>query len=463
MTSVSGLEVRRAAFFILLEQSATGGFLKDLFGPGLRGLRDDDAALARALCFGVVRLQRLLDHNLDMHAPRGIKGSKLRMALRIGAYQILFLSGVPAFAAVNTTVELVKREVGRAESGFANAVLKAVARDGLRVPPGQDVRSLAVRHSHPDWLVRRWVKELKPLALEAALRRNNEEAPLWVRANPRRIRPAELPARLAPEGVRLAPHDRLPLFFRLEEGAGAALRSRAFADGLFSFQDPVSAWVVSLLAWRPGLSWFDACAAPGGKSALALESALLSPSGSEPAAESSAGGARAENGETARLVCGDVSVARLRRLDDVRDRLGHEGLVPVCLDAARAPFRAGTFDRILVDAPCSNLGVLRRRPEARWNWTPEKITALAGRQRALLDGAAELLKPGGRLVYATCSAEAEETVGIVRAFLAAHPDFKVVPAEGIVPPALCRGGFLRVWPGETDYDGFFAAALVKME
>lgn len=451
MSNVTGYEARRAAWLILLEQEATGAFLKDLFPAGLRDLREDDASLARAICFGVLRSRRLLDFNLDAQAPRGIKGAKLRMALRVGAHQLLFLSGIPAFAAVNTAVELVKTEVGRAESGFANALLKAVARDGLRDPVGNDFKTLAVRHSHPEWLVRRWGRELKPPALVAALRRNNEEAPLWVRANPRRGRPGDLPLRLRDDGVVLEAHAGLPLFFRVASGAPAALRSRAFAEGLFSFQDPVSAWVVSLLAWRPGLTFLDACSAPGGKSALALERAWQDEGESAPEAS------------RARLVCGDASVARLRRLDDARARLGHEGLMPVSLDLARPPFRGGAFDRVLVDAPCSNLGVLRRRPEARWNWTPEKITALAARQRALLEGAAEVVKPGGRLVYATCSAEGEETVEVVRAFLAARPDFKIAPAGDLVPASLCREGFLRVWPGETDYDGFFAAALVKTE
>lgn len=447
MSNVTGYEARHAAWRILLEQEATGAFLKDLFTAGLRDLREDDAALARAICFGVLRTRRLLDFNLDAHAPRGIKGTKLRMALRVGAFQVLFLSSVPAFAAVNTAVELVKSEVGRAGSGFANAVLKAVARDGLREPAGNDFKSLAVRYSHPEWMVRRWGRELKPRALEAALKRNNEEAPSWVRANPRRGRPADLPARLKDEGIELEPHGELPLFFRVVGGAGTALRSRAFAEGRFSFQDPVSAWVVGLLAWRPGLSFLDACSAPGGKSALALESAWFNGEGAAP---------------DTRLVCGDASVARLRRLDDARVRLGHAELMPVCLDLARPPFRAASFDRVLVDAPCSNLGVLRRRPEARWNWTPEKITALAARQRALLEGAAAVVKPGGRLVYATCSAEGEETVEVVRAFLAAHPEFKIAPADGLVPSPLCREGFLRVWPGETDYDGFFAAAITRI-
>jgi 16S rRNA (cytosine967-C5)-methyltransferase len=454
MSPVSGIESRRAAWSVLLEQEATGAFLKDLFPAGLRDLREDDAGLARAICFGVLRHRRLLDYNLDAHAPRGIKGAKARMLLRIGAYQLLHLSGVPDFAAVNTAVEIAKHDIGRPESGFINAVLKAVARDGLRLPPGNDFKSLAVRHSHPEWLVRRWGKVLKTGALEAALRRNNEEAPQWVRANPRRadpaLFPAGLPEALRADGVVLEAHPDAAPYFRIVEGTGAAIRSAAFAEGKFSFQDPVAFWVVSLLDWHPGLSLFDACSAPGGKAALALERAV----------------SRGERVEGARIVCGDASLARLRRIGDARGRLGHTELLPVCLDVAHPPFgapvpRAG-FDRILIDAPCSNLGVLRRRPEARWNWTPEKITALAGRQRGILEGAAALLKPGGRLVYATCSAEAEETVDVVGAFLAAHPEFRLEDAGGTVPGALCRDGCLRVWPGETDYDGFFAAALTRL-
>jgi 16S rRNA (cytosine967-C5)-methyltransferase len=446
MLEVTGIDSRLAAYHILREQEQTGAFFKDLFPLGLAALREDDAALARAICFGVLRTRRLLDYNLDAHAPRGIKGGALRALLRVGAYQILFLSGVPAFAAVNTTVELVKREIGRPESGFANAVLKAVARDGLREPPGNDFKSLAIRHSHPDWLVRRWGRALKPLALEAALRRNNEEAPLWVRANPRRGAPVDLPTRLADDGVTLEAHAETPLFFRVADGAGRALRSDAFREGVFSFQDPVSWWVVSLLEWHPGLSLLDACSAPGGKAALALEQALV----------------RGEDIRAARIVCGDASATRLRRIEDARARLGHAGLMPVCLDVSRPALRTASFDRVLVDAPCSNLGVLRRRPEARYSASQEKVVEIATRQRTLLEGAAALVKPGGRLVYATCSAEGEETVDVVRAFLAAHPDFALAPADGTVPAALCRDGFLHVWPGETGYDGFFAAALQRV-
>ncbi|HEX2612245.1 MAG TPA: transcription antitermination factor NusB [Fibrobacteria bacterium] len=442
-----GVETRLIAWQLLLEQEAEGAFLKDLFPSRLAGMRDDDAALARTICLGVIRRKRLLDHNLEQHARRGIRDPRLRMLLRVGAQQMLFLTGIPAFAAVNTAVEIAKSEFGKPEAGFVNAVLKSVARDGLLEPTGNDFASLAVRHSHPEALVRRWGRALKPVALEAALRRNNEEAPLWIRVNPRRADADMLVAALGEEGIRLEPHPDAPLFFRVAEGAGEALRSRAFAEGRFSVQDPVAHWVISLLDWSPGLSLLDACSAPGGKAALALE--LAAHDAREGADISSA-----------RIVCGDASFRRLRRIADARVRLGHLELEPVTMDLARPPFGAAVrFDRILLDAPCSNLGVLRRRPEARWSWTTEKIASLASRQAELLESASALLKRGGRLVYATCSAEAEETVDVVSGFLAKHPEFRAVDAGSLVPGELCREGFLRVWPGETEYDGFFAAAL----
>jgi 16S rRNA (cytosine967-C5)-methyltransferase len=441
---VSGIESRHQAYRILREQETTGAFLKDLFVAHLGVFPANDSDLIRTICLGVIRNRRLLDYNLDAHAARGIKNAKLRLLLRIGAYQILFLSGVPDFASVNTMVEVAKKEFGKTEAGFANALLKAVAKAGRLAPPGNDLKSLSIRYSHPDWLVKRWHKALKPQVLEAALQRNNEEAPLWVRVNPRRATVEQVTASLRHEGVTLEPHPETPRFLRVADGAGKVLRSAAFAAGEVSFQDPVSLWVVSLLDWHAGLSLLDACSAPGGKSALALELAAV----------------RGEAVESARIVCGDLSASRLGRMRDTRERLGHAGLMPVAADAAHSPFRTA-FDRVLVDAPCSNLGVLRRRPEARWHWTPEKTAALAVRQKALLENASALLKPGGRLVYATCSAESEETMDVIREFLARHPEFALAEPGEAVPAALQKQKCLWVYPGETEYDGFFAAALVK--
>ena len=442
-----GTASRNAAWRILLEQESSGVFLKDLFASRLKGFSREDADLIRTICLGITRWKRLIDYNLGLQAQNGIRDPELRMLMRVGTYQILFLTGIPAFAAVNTAVEIVKREFGKSEAGFTNAVLKALSRHGLRRHPGHDRKALAINKSHPDWLVERWSRALTPEALEAALSRNNEEAPLWIRINPRKTDVSTLTERLRNEGVELDPVE-LPsqpaLFQRVQEGANQALRSSAFMEGKFAFQDPVAYWVAALLDWHPGLRVLDACAAPGGKSALLLELAA----------------SRGEDVANTRIVSGDLFFSRLRRIRDARERLGHQELMPVCADLQATPFRKA-FDRILIDAPCSNLGVLRRRPEARWNLTAERISALAEKQKELLEKSAALLAPGGRLVYAVCSSESEETIEVVEDFLARHPEFQLADAGESVPAELRKRGCLWVYPGESEYDGFFAAVLVR--
>ncbi len=442
-----------------MEQESHGVFLKDLFASRLREFSHEDEDLIRNICLGVIRWKRLLDYNLGLQAVRGIKDARLRMLMRMGAYQLFFLNGIPAFAAVDTAVQLAKREFGKSEAGFTNAVLKALSRNGLRhqtVKNKKDLKALAVNTSHPDWLVERWSKALAPEALTSALQRNNEEAPLWIRINSRKTSVEAATEILRVDGVDLEPvvgaNNDSPLqnpvfFMRLIHGADKALRSELFAQGGFSFQDPVAYWVATLLDWHPGQTVLDACSAPGGKSALLLEMAA----------------ARGEDIEQARIISGDSSFSRLRKIRDARVRLGHRELLPVCADLMYSPFRgAGEgFDRILIDAPCSNLGVLRRRPEARWNLTPEKAAAQAVHQRELLEKAAELLAPNGRLVYATCSAEPEETVNVVDDFISRHPEFKLIDVGENIPTVLRKRGCLWVYPGETEYDGFFAAALIR--
>jgi 16S rRNA (cytosine967-C5)-methyltransferase len=439
-----GTASRRTAWRILLEQEAGGVFLKDLFASRLRGFSREDADLIRTICLGVTRWKRLLDYNLDLQAQRGIRDARLRVLLRVGAFQLFFLSGIPAFAIVDTAVEIVKGEFGKSEAGFSNAVLKALARHGLRHHPGRDLKALAVNKSHPDWLVERWSRALAPGALEAALSRNNEEAPLWIRVNPRKTTVEDAKKKLNDDGVETESNPDTPFYLRIVQGAHLALRSEAFAGGKFSFQDPVAYWVATLLDWHPGQTVLDACSAPGGKSALLLELAA----------------SRGEDAAQARIVSGDLFFSRLRRIRDARERLGHLELMPVCADVQAPPFKT-LFDRILLDAPCSNLGVLRRRPEARWHLTPEKIVALAQRQRELLEKSAALLAPGGRLVYAACSAESVETMEVVEDLLARHPEFKITEAVEQLPAALRKQGCLWVYPGETEYDGFFAAAMVR--
>jgi 16S rRNA (cytosine967-C5)-methyltransferase len=440
---IPGFPAREAALRILTAQAEEGAFLKDLFPRHAADLPKADRALVRAICLGVVRNQSLLDYNIDAYARKPPAGP-LRSILRLSAFQILFLD-VPPFAAVNLGVELAKRHADRHVAGFANAVLKKIAAEGLKRAPGENVKALAVNHSHPEWLVRRWHKRLGPAGLKAALLRNNEEAPLFIRANPARATVDEVREGLSALGIATAPEPAAPLFLRLAGPGEAALHSDLFARGAFAFQDPAAGLIARLAAWRPSESLLDLCSAPGGKAACLLEYALAA--------------GDAEAGRVP-IVCNDLSFRRLRRIRDARERLGHGRLDPLVMDPAQGALKA-RFDCIVVDAPCSNLGVIRRRPEARWRHGPEDLARLSALQKGLLAEAARLASPRGRILYATCSPEDEESIEVVEAFLAAHPDWRLEDASAFLPAFAVKRGCLWLHPGESDYDGFFAARLVR--
>ena len=438
---MQGYASREAALAILQEQEATGAFLKDLFPRHTADLAKPDRGLVREICLGVIRNRSLLDHNIDLYAAKKPGPGILRSLLRVSAYQILFLE-VPAFAAVNLGVELAKQRIGKHQSGFVNAVLKKIAAEGKRVIAGETLKAQAVNFSHPEWLVRRWHKRLGPAGVRKALERNNQEAPHFVRINPARATLDQAREELAALGVACESDPEAPLFLRLSgQGAGeAALHSDLFLRGALAFQDPAAGLITRLTAWKPGETLLDLCSAPGGKAACLLEYANSPPKGP--------------------VVCNDLSFRRLRRIRDAIDRLGHTRLAPIVMDPSASALRA-RFDVIVVDAPCSNLGVIRRRPEARWRHSPDDFARLAETQKALLADAARLSAPGGRIIYATCSPEDEETLEVVRAFLAAHPGWKLEDAGAFLPSFAIKQGCLWLHPGESEYDGFFAARLVN--
>jgi 16S rRNA (cytosine967-C5)-methyltransferase len=451
--SVAGYAAREAALGILRAQESEGAFLKDLFPLHANALPKPDRGLVRALCLGVVRNRSLLDYNIDAYAQKPPGPGTLRSILRLSAYQMLFME-VPAFAAVNLGVELAKRHAGQHQAGFANALLKKIAEHGLKRAPGETVRSLAVNFSHPEWLVRRWLKRLGAQRLKTALARNNEEAPAFIRANPARASKAdaavaEVRNGLAALGLAAEPEADAPLFLRLAGSSETALHSDLFARGAFAFQDPAAGLIARLAAWRPSESLLDLCAAPGGKAACLLEysHAVAAVPSEAPAS-------------IAPIVCNDLSFRRLRRIQDARERLGHDRLRPVVMDPAHAALR-GRFECIIVDAPCSNLGVIRRRPEARWRHAPGDFARLAALQKGLLADAARLASARGRIIYATCSPEDEESLEVVEAFLASHPDWRLEDASAYLPAFAIKRGCLWLHPGESEYDGFFAARLVR--
>ncbi|GGF35732.1 rRNA cytosine-C5-methyltransferase [Marmoricola endophyticus] len=411
---------------LLRERSVTGrdaALATELVGGTLRGLGTYDAVLAA-----------VVDRPPD---------DEVRDALRLGVHQLL-ATRVPSHAAVATTVDLVRRRVGHRPSGFVNAVLRKVGAHDLdgwlrRVAPDPDadpVGHAAVVHSHPRWVVERLAEALGERGdeLDALLAADNDRPAVTLVARPGLSDVAELPGTpsISPLGVVLEGGD---------PGEVAAVR-----EGRAGVQDAGSQLVALALARTevegPDRAWLDLCAGPGGKAALL--GALASQCG-------------------ARLVAAERQPHRARL---VARAVGTTAGV-VTADGARPPWAAGRFDRVLVDAPCTGLGALRRRPEARWRRTPDDLSALVPLQRALLESALDSTRPGGVVAYATCSPVVEETAGVVREVLAGRDDVDLADAVPLVPEAVDAAGVhlpgtVQLWPHRHGTDAMFLAVLRRL-
>jgi 16S rRNA (cytosine967-C5)-methyltransferase len=401
-----------------------------------------DAALCTEIVYGTLRWRRHLDWRLAPHLKRPL--AKLdpwvRALLRLTAYQLVFLDRVPRWAAVDEAVSVARlksRVAGPAE--FVNAVLRAFTRaSGPPRLPADPVEAAGTRWSFPDWMVRRWLGRYGTQEAERLMAALNERPPVTIRANTLRISREELAARLRDE--ELAETDPTPLAPEgLTVRRGAVGRWTAFTAGWCSIQDEASMLIAHLLDPQPGELVADTCAAPGTKTTHLAQ--LM--------------------GNRGRIIAMDPNAARLRLLTQAAARLGaaiveaHAGGV-----AAVAGRWKGRCDRVLVDAPCSNLGVLRRNPDVKWKREEADLGRLAEKQRGILAAAATLVKPGGRLVYATCSLEPEENDEIVRGFLAGSPDWRVDAPAGF-PVAPDADGFIRCLPHVQGTDGFTAVRLAR--
>ena len=416
-----------------------------------------DRALAGEVAIGVQRRRAAIDHLVAQAASRPLSAiTPVALdLLRAATYQVLYLDRVPAHAAVADTVELAREAGAGRATGFVNAVLRSLAdrRRPLALPAapapgaldGGNRRAaldyLAITLSHPRWLVERWLDRHGLQAAEAWARFNNKPAPVTLRANTVRNTVAELRATLDAQGVRtaetrLAPHG-------LVVAEGNPLSAPAAAEGRFIVQEEASQLIVELARPAEGARVLDLCAAPGGKT-VGL-AGCIGPGGFVVACDLR----RRRVALLARL----LARARLRRVAIVR------------LDATTPlPFGAA-FDCVLVDAPCSGLGVLRRDPDIRWRRAPGDLAAFAATQLRMLRRAAETVRPGGRLVYATCSSEPEENDEVVARFRDSHPQFTPV-APATVPAVarvLDRDGYLRTLPFRDGVEAFFAAVLARRE
>jgi len=408
-----------------------------------------DAALATELTYGTLRHRAELDWVLARatRTPLDRLPAPIRAVLRIGAYQLLFLDRIPPRAACAESVDLAKRVGHPGTARLVNAVLRRIAASPVAIPEDESTPDgIALRRSHPLWLVRRWVERFGTAETRALCAANNATPPASFRLNTLRGSPAVVADATAALGVRTARSALLPEGARVIAGSPEARRA-AYASGWVSPQDEGSMLVSRLVAPLPGETIVDACAGSGGKT---MHLAALM-------------------GNRGRILACDLVPAKLDALVRGARRLGVAIVTPRLRDATRLRGAiASGADRVLVDAPCSGLGVIRRRPEIRWRARPEQLPALAARQREILDGAAAAVRPGGRLVFSVCTIEPEEGEAVVSGFLAAHPDFSPVPISDWPPgggevPAPLPGsgppGTAYLYPHVHDTDGFFVAAF----
>lgn len=432
-------EARVAAADVLADLRS-GELLDSSFDRRTIRLDPRDRRWTRELVFGMLRQRSWLDALLDDRVRGGLAklDPDLIDLLRLGAYQLLSMGSVPAYAAIGQTVELSKRRHGIGASKLTNAVLRRLDRERERLAvatPEDPVEALALQHSHPRWLVARWIARWGEDETRLLLEANNREAPLVAR--PYHVVREQLEAMLEGAGVTVADAPLVPDSLVLTAGVGAMTELGAFKQGLFHLQDPASTLVTRYAAIASGAQVADLCAAPGGKT---LELARTAGT----------------------VFAGDGSFARLARVRDNVRRLDASNVVPFVGDA-RFPAVHG-MDAVLIDVPCTGTGTFRRHPDARWRLKVSDLAVLPAVQRSILRAAATAVRPGGLLIYSTCSLETEENDAQIESFLSDNPGWRLEPPpEGAVPPAVLDAGRLRVLPQRHGTDGAFAARLRRSD
>lgn len=441
---------RQAACETLLRIHKEGGFADRLIDRGLSTgtLTGPDRALYAELVFGVLRRQGTLDHILVqlLEKPMAELDPPALIILRIGLYQLTCLDRIPESAAVNESVNLAKL-ITPGASGLVNAVLRNYLRrrETIRFPDisANPAAAIAAVHSQPEWLVEQWIDQLGAAEAERLAEASSEQPPLTLRANTLRSSRDELLRECARHGIEAKPcrfsSDGITI-----TGRHSISTLPGFDAGLFAVQDEASQLAGQLLGAEPGERIWDACSAPGGK---ACHIAQLM-------------------GDRGELVATDISRSKLTLVNENTRRLGISSVSTAVADLHQPDtFPPGSFDRILLDAPCSGLGVIRRNPEAKWRLSSGDITRLGAIQKTVLKNAAARLKPGGILLYSTCSTSEAENELVVEDFLLHHPGFVLENLNGIfagLSDLIEFRGMFRAWPHRHGMDGFFAARIKRI-
>jgi 16S rRNA (cytosine967-C5)-methyltransferase len=428
---------RKTAFDILLKV-AGGSFSSTLLASEEPCLSLLDRALCHELVLGVLRWQLNLDRCIEHFANRKVESldQPVRVALRLGLYQLRFLSRIPASAAVNESVNLVHLARLSSARSFVNAVLRRASREPQYDPvdqAGNTNERISIETSHPLWLIERWTTRFGLEETAAFARANNETPPTTFRIVKSKANKLEVLDRLNSAGATLESSKVVPEAWRVS-GATSVLRELVEL-GLIYLQDEASQLVAHLVDAKAGEKILDLCAAPGGKTTLLAANAQ----------------------DKALVIAGDFSSQRLETLRRTVIQQQLASIIPMVLDGTSSLPFAAVFDRVLVDAPCSGTGTLRHNPEIRWRITETDILKLASEQKKMLMNAARVVKPGGRLIYSTCSVEPEENEEVVADFLQSADEFRIVPQ----PSFATESGSIRTWPQHNGTDGFFVTLFER--
>lgn len=404
------------------------------------GLDKRDAALTTFLCGGVIQNRILLDYHIARRSSIRLKKleTKVLCMLRLGAFQLLFADSIPQSAAVNETVALCSKK-DRRTAGYINAVLRAVARtdDPFEIEEKDRLRYLSVRYSHPEWICRELANAVGGSDAVKILEADNTAPPVTVQINTLRTDIEEVKCELEAEQVKAAPHAIVPDCLDLTE-TGTIDFLEAYRSGHFWVQDAASMLAVRALDPQPGDRIFDACSAPGGKSFAA---AILS------------------KGE-AEITAHDIHEGKLEMISEGARRLGLKIEVGQGDASVNRPEYSGKFDKIICDVPCSGLGIIRKKPDIRFI-PEEKAAALPALQSEILQNVSGYLKPGGTLLYSTCTWREAENISVVRGFLEKNPSFSLAKFELPAPLGRVDAGYITLFPQNFAFDGFFICLMRK--
>ncbi|MGE5657790.1 MAG: 16S rRNA (cytosine(967)-C(5))-methyltransferase [Actinomycetota bacterium] len=455
---------RQLAFVALRDVHRHGAFADVALDRILRNsqLTDPDRRLVTELVYGSVRRMRSLDALIDQFAKK--KSSQqppdLRTILHLGFYQLRYLTHIPVAAAVNTTVQLAKDNGFSGLSSFVNGLLRQYVRlsagepESLTNQPAPHSPShllpithyqspqerLGILHSFPDWIVQLWLEQLGETETEQLCEWFNQTPTIDLRINPLRTTLEQVETALEIGGLSVSRIPHLPQALRLNGSVGAVQNLPGYREGWWTIQDSSAQLATHLLDPQPGEIIIDACAAPGGKTTHIAE--LM--------------------GDKGTVFACDKTESRLKRLRENVQRLQLNSIQILTGDSRQFQQFIHTADRVLLDAPCSGLGTLHRRADARWRHTPETVQQLSALQSELITNVANFVKPGGILVYATCTIHPLENDSIIQSFLANHPQWQIEFPALDLPLSPAPEGWLKVWPHRYQMDGFFMVKLKRM-